>query len=75
MIALEQFSQLTHAHYTQAHDTLIITGTYADAASRISQLTAEMLAARDDDDDDPFLSSDDDEGELETNELIVDDTD
>ena len=50
-------------------------GIAADAASRISQLTAEMLAARDDDDDDPFLSSDDDEDELETNELIVEDTD
>ena len=49
-------------------------GIAADAASRISQLTAEMLAARDDDDDDPFLSSDD-EVELETNKLIVEDTD
>ena len=50
-------------------------GIAADAASRISQLTAEILAARDDDDDDPFFSSDDDEDELEMNELIIEDTD
>ena len=30
-------------------------------ASRISQLSVEMLAALDNDDDDPFLTSDDDE--------------
>ena len=101
MITLEQFSQLTHAQYTQAHNTLIITGTFkacgisvevaesedssidclkqsgiaADSVSCIFQLTAEILAARDDDDDDPILSSDDDEDELETSELIVEDTD
>ena len=50
-------------------------GIAAHAASRISQLTAEMLVARDNDDNDPFLSLDDDEDELETNELIVEDMD
>ena len=50
-------------------------GTAADAASRISQLFAEMLAAPDEDDNDPFLSSDDNEDELETNKLNVENTD
>ena len=50
-------------------------GIAADTALCISQLTAEMLAACDNDDDDPFLSSDDDEDKLETNELIIEDTD
>ena len=50
-------------------------GIAADAASRISQLTAEMLVALDDDDDNPFLTSDNDKDELETNELTVKDTD
>ena len=49
-------------------------GTAADAASHISQLIAEMLAAPDEDDNDPFLTSDDDENELETNKLNVEDT-
>ena len=43
----------------------------ADAVFRISQLTAEVLAAPDDVDDDSFLTSDDDEDELEANELAV----
>ena len=50
-------------------------GTAADAASRISQLFAEMLAAPDEDDIDSFLTSDDNEDELETNKLNVENTD
>ena len=46
----------------------------AKAASRISKLTAEMLAAPNDNNDDRFLSSDDDQDELETNELTVEGT-
>ena len=38
-------------------------GIATHAASCISQLIAEMLAAPDDDDDDPFLASDDNENE------------
>ena len=45
-------------------------GIAVHAASRISQLSAEMLAAPDDDDD-PFLTWDDNE----TNEITVEDTD
>ena len=50
-------------------------GIAVDAASRISQLIAEMLAALDDDDDDPCLTSDDNEDELEMNKLTVEHTD
>ena len=42
-------------------------GITADAAFRISQLSAEMLAAPYDDDNGPFLTSDDDEDGLEMN--------
>ena len=42
-----------------------------DAVSRISQLTAEVLAAPDDDDNNPFLTSANNEDELEANELAV----
>ena len=51
-----------------------IDGIAADAASRISLLSAETLAAPDDDDDNPFLTLDEDEDELEANELTVEDT-
>ena len=57
MISLKYFSQLAHAQDTQS-------GIAADAASHISQLTAEILAALDDDDDDSFLTSDYDEDKL-----------
>ena len=50
-------------------------GIAVDAVPRISQLTAEMLAALDDDDDDPCLTSDDDDDELEMNKLTVEETD
>ena len=50
-------------------------GITADTVSHIFQLAAEMLAAPCNEYNDLFLSSDDDEGKLETNKVIVEDTD
>uniref|UniRef100_A0A1X7UB27 DDE-1 domain-containing protein n=1 Tax=Amphimedon queenslandica TaxID=400682 RepID=A0A1X7UB27_AMPQE len=50
-------------------------GVAADAAEDIRRLTAEMLASQPDDDPFADIETSNDENELETNEIVVEDSD